>query len=321
MLEAIEGLRVLVTGGAGFIGSHTCDYLLEHGAEILVLDHPDGRNLANLAHLNGRQLEVEGRDVTEEGNLMWAVGAFRPDAIIHLAALVSVQESIDNPALNFKRNVEATHLLIDAVRQHRVGRIVYASSAAVYGEPQKLPVSENAEKKPMSPYGAAKLASEYLLAAASRCYGFSCISYRYFNVFGARQDPGSPYSGVISIFLKQFAAGRPVTIFGDGSQTRDFIYVKDVARANALAASAPLEGPHSMNLCRGQAISLARLVGEFQRHFPGAPAPCYEPFRPGDILHSEGDPRLVKRKLGYSALTPLEEGLDQFIHSAVIASP
>ena len=306
--------KILVTGAAGFIGSHTTDCLLAEGHSVVGVDNLRTGKKANLAAALGSSAFVfHVKDITEPGVLSALVGEARPDAIIHLAALVSVQESIANPALNFSLNVEATQLVAEAAREHGVGRVVFASSAAIYGDAAERPIRESAEKRPVSPYGAAKLASEDLLLGHGACYGFAVRCQRYFNVFGSRQDPSSPYSGVISIFARSYRAGQPVTIYGDGQQTRDFIAVHDVARANALAATRPGLNSGVANICTGRATSLLDLAGIFAALHPGVAAPVHKPARPGDILHSLGDPAAALAAFGFTARTQVAEGLADLI--------
>ena len=307
--------KILVTGAAGFIGSHTADLLLAEGHAVVGVDNfRTGRreNLSAALHTTGFFLHE--LDVAAPGVLAALVAAEQPDAIIHLAALVSVQESIADPALNFSLNVHASQLVAEAARRHGVNRVVFASSAAIYGDAAERPIRESAEKQPVSPYGAAKLASEALLLGHGACYGFTVRCQRYFNVFGPRQDPSSPYSGVISIFAKSYREGRPVTIYGDGRQTRDFIAVRDVARANLLAATRPGVTSGAANICTGRATSLLDLAGIFAAHHRGAAAPGHRPARAGDIVHSLGDPAAAAAELDFSARTGVAEGLAELIN-------
>ena len=197
--------HILLTGAAGFIGSHTADQLLAAGHTVTGVDNFRTGRRSNLTAASGSpRFSLHDVDVTAQKDFTALAGRVRPDAIIHLAALVSVQESMNNPALNFALNVQATHVVAEAARQHDVKRIVFASSAAIYGDVTDHPIRESAPKKPISPYGAAKLASEALLLGHGAAFGLTVRCQRYFNVFGPRQDPASPYSGVLSIFDRRY---------------------------------------------------------------------------------------------------------------------
>lgn len=308
--------HVIVTGAAGFIGSHTVDRLLAAGHTVSGVDNfrtGHRRNLA--AALAHPQFALHEGDVAAPGVFAGLVGTVRPDAIIHLAALVSVQESMQNPDLNYALNLHATHLVAEAARLHGVRRVVFASSAAIYGDATDLPIRENAEKKPISPYGAAKLASEAVLLGHGAAYGFTVRCQRYFNVFGPRQDPASPYSGVISIFDRRYRDGKGVTVYGDGQQTRDFISVHDVARANVIAATRPDTASGAANICTGRATSLLEVAAVFARHYPAAPAPVHAAPRTGDIIHSRGGPEAAAAALGFRAEVSVADGLGELIRT------
>ena len=302
--------RVLVTGAAGFIGSHTTDLLLAEGHDVWGLDNFRTGHPANLdaARQQPRFQFVEA-DCAEPSVADEVFRAHRPDAVIHLAAMVSVPESIAHPAENDRLNFQATRLIAEAAKAHGVKRIVFASSAAVYGANPNLPLRETAECVPLSPYGTAKLNSEKLLLELARAEGVTARCHRYFNVFGPRQDPSSPYSGVISLFQKRLRARQAPTIHGDGNQTRDFIHVADVARANVLAATAPGIPSGVANICTGHAVSLNELYAHLSRVFGENLAPTHGPARAGDIRHSLGSPDKAKRELGFVAAIPFEAGL------------
>lgn len=306
--------RILVTGAAGFIGSHTVDRLLAEGYEVVGVDNFRTGHRRNLAGALGTaRFTLHESDVAAPGALDALVAASKPDALIHLAALVSVPESMADPELNYALNVRATHLVAEAARRHGVRRIVFASSAAIYGDARELPIREAAEKNPISPYGAAKLASEALLLGHAAAFGLTVRCQRYFNVFGPRQDPNSPYSGVISIFERRFREGKPVTLFGDGRQTRDFISVHDVARANVLAATAPALASGVANIATGRGTSLLEVLEVFRGQFPRAPAPMHAAARAGDIAHSVGAAEEAERALGFRAGVSVAAGLEELI--------
>jgi UDP-glucose 4-epimerase len=293
--------HILVTGAAGFIGSHTIDQLLRAGHTVTGVDNFRTGRRANLTEaLTSPRFTLLELDIAPPGVLAATVARVRPDALIHLAALVSVQESMLNPALNYALNVQATHEVAEAARIHGVRRVVFASSAAVYGNNADLPLRESAGTHPISPYGAAKLASEALLLGHAAA-------------FGLRQDPASPYSGVISIFDRRYRRGEPVTIYGDGRQTRDFVSVHDVARANVLAATKPDLASGIANICTGRATSLLELLAAFRREYPAVPAPSHADARAGDVLQSVGDPSAAADAFGFRAEVGVAQGLLELI--------
>lgn len=305
--------KILVTGAAGFIGSNTCDALLAGGHEVVGVDNLRTGHAHNLALAKqSPRFRWHKCDVTEAafGEIMCAE---QPHAVLHLAALVSVPESIAHPELNHRLNVEGTTCVIQAASAAgTVRRIAFASSAAVYGDNPDLPLAETARTNPLSPYGTAKLHSESLLAAAAAASNgtLSTVALRYFNVFGPRQDPRSPYSGVISIFASALQEGRAIKIHGDGEQTRDFVSVADVARANLAALTQPLTGSIVANICTGRATSLNALLETMRRAggYKSALVTRGEP-RAGDIRHSLGSPAKARTQLGFVAMDDLSTGL------------
>ena len=303
--------RILITGVAGFIGSHTADHLLRAGHRVWGVDNLRTGHMSNITGALAAGLEFGKFSVLDAARLERLVRQARVDAIIHLAALVSVNESISQPDLNFRLNVEATHTVAEAARHGRVPRLVFASSAAVYGNTKNVPVAETAALHPISPYGAAKLASEHLLLASAASYGMTVRVQRYFNVFGRRQDPSSPYSGVISIFVRKSCRGEPITVFGDGRQTRDFIAVDDVARANVLAATRPGVASGVANICTGRPASLRALL----KHLSPLPPVHFAPARPGDIRHSAGSTAAARRALGFTARSTMAESLPDLVRA------
>lgn len=303
---------VLVTGAAGFIGSHTCDLLLSSGHSVIGVDNfrTGCRSNLDLAFAQPYFKFIEG-DCCALGTLDQIAAQTRPDALIHLAALVSVQESVQDPILNFELNLRCTHLVAEIARVHRIPRLVFASSAAVYGDAQTVPLTEQMETRPISPYGAAKLASEAILLGHAAAYGFTVRCQRYFNVYGPRQDPKSPYSGVTSIFCHKMRSCVAPLIFGDGEQTRDFIYVHDVARANVLAATAPGISSGIANICSGRSTSINQLATGLRVHFAETPVPIYTSPKVADIRHSLGSPNEAASAIGFSAEVSLAEGLSK----------
>lgn len=305
--------KILVTGAAGFIGSQTANELLTAGHAVWGVDNFRTGRRENLAEAMRHEAFVFHEfDMTEEEKCLDLVGKIRPDAIIHLAGLVSVPECAANPALNERLNFQATRIVAEAARRHDVSRIVFASSAAVYGDSAVCPIPEDAPKKPLSPYGEAKLASEDLLFEYAGTYGLIVRCQRYFNVYGPRQDPRSSYSSVISIFSDCLKNNAAPTIFGDGEQTRDFISIYDVARANVVAATEPGLISGAANICTGRATSINELWRILSRGQRRSLAPSYTPSRPGEIRHSCGLFTAALSALKFQAGITLKDGLAAF---------
>lgn len=304
--------RVLVTGAAGFIGSHVVEEFLASGWEVVAVDDLSTGFAAHLKRsARDERFVFEFADITEHGILSGLCARYRPNAIVHLAGLVSVERAESEPSENFRLNVESTHLVAEAARLHGASRIVFASSAAVYGDSPTLPANEGERTKPSNLYGMAKRASEEILGGYSESFGIETACLRFFNVYGPRQNPDSPYSGVLSIFAKRFREREPVTIFGDGTQTRDFISVTDVARAVFLATSTEGLRREILNVCTGKAASLVDIVSHFRSIFPESPAARFAPPRMGDILHSVGDPRRMRETTGFEATDSIENRLGE----------
>ncbi len=308
----------LVTGAAGFIGSHSVDMLLKQGYAVVGVDNLRTGNLQNLASARSSSnfLFVK-EDVTNETALRSLFNDHDFAGVLHLAALVSVPESFEKPDLNYHINLAASDLLARLCVAHSCQRLVFASSAAVYGNTATLPTPESAQPHPLSPYAAAKLASEIMLLGYAESYSLPVVCFRYFNVYGPRQDPRSPYSGVLSIFTERFKAGVPVTVYGDGEQTRDFVSVQDVARANCHALTADNVTIGRYNVCTNKANSLNHTLNIFHDIYPAAPPAQYAEARIGDIRHSLGDANLLKSKLGISAQIPFDQGLRALITESV----
>lgn len=291
---------VLVTGGAGFIGGHTIRLLLERGYDVIVLDNLYTGSRDDVPE--GAELVVG--DVADRDTVARVVK--RADYVIHLAAIVSIDEARENPFETIRVNVIGTLNLLEESYRQGIGRFVYASSSAVYGEQERLPISEDAPLRPINTYGASKLAGEALVDAYREEKGLSTIALRYFNVYGPGMR-GGPYAGVIYKFIMSALRNEPLTIYGDGEQTRDFIYVEDVARANLLALESKAEG--AFNIGSGTSITikeLAKLILEIT----GSKSPILHTNpRPGDIKHSKADITKAIKLLSWKPLTELREGL------------
>ncbi len=299
-------LRVIVTGGAGFIGSHLVEELLRRGADVVVVDDFSTGKEANLAGMKGR-LEVVRQTITEFEPLH---SAFRgAELVIHLAARTSVPRSVADPVETNRANIDGTVHVLVAARDAKARRIVYAASSAAYGETPTLPKTEAMRPDPISPYGLTKYVGELYCQVFGRCYGLENVSIRYFNVFGPRQDPGSPYSGVLSRFITAMLEGNPPTVFGDGEQSRDFTYVTNVVDATLRAAETPGVSGMVFNGGTGARFTLNHTLAVLSK-ISGKPANAnYEPPRAGDIRDSQADITLARQMLGYVPTVDFEEGL------------
>lgn len=296
--------KVLVTGGAGFIGSHTVEALLTSGVAVRVLDDLSCGRRENLPSAHPRLEFIEGdiRDVD-------AVKAAMQDVshCLHLAAQVSVTRSLEYPRASAERNVLGFVTVLESARAAGVERFVYASSAAVYGDPETLPLTEAAGLKPLSPYGLEKLINERYADLYERVHGLPSMGLRYFNVFGPRQDPTSPYAGVIALFIERVRSGRALRVFGNGLQTRDFIFVRDVARANLAALEAQATGV--CNVATGCSMSLLGLIEAVGQVYGEQPDIEFLPPRDGDIKQSAADTSRMHKLLGVDARIELLDGL------------
>jgi nucleoside-diphosphate-sugar epimerase len=296
----------LVTGGAGFIGSHIVHALLARGDSVRVLDNFSTGTRQNLAEFK-QQIEIIEADLRDRQLVIEAVRDV--DYIFHQAAFVSVPQSMSEPTKCLDVNVQGTATLLEAAREAGVRRVVMASSAAVYGDSRALPLDEDALLHPLSPYAASKRIDEIYAQLFTDAFGLQAVALRYFNVFGPRQRPDSQYAAAVPIFIRRMLDGKPITIFGDGGQTRDLIYVGDVARANLLVAEHPAAPGQVFNICTGQETRLLDLIAVLARLFPGAPEPIFSDPRPGDIYRSVGDPAKARELLGFEAQSSLAEGL------------
>ena len=298
---------ILITGGAGFIGSHLADALLARGHSVRVLDNLSTGKRDNLPLANPR-LELWVGDAADAGLLAQAVKGC--SAAVHLAAVASVQASVENPVATHQSNFMATLNLCEALREHGVRRVLFASSAAIYGNNgEGQAIDEDLPKAPLTPYAVDKLASEQYLDFYRREHGLEPVVFRFFNIYGPRQDPSSPYSGVISIFAQRAQAGLPITLFGDGEQTRDFFYVEDLVGllVQALEAAQVPAGPFNVGL--NQATSLNRLLEALGAVLGGLPPVTCQPPRAGDIKHSRANNQRLLAHFELGEVTPLETGL------------
>lgn len=295
---------VLVTGGAGFIGSHLVEALVTAGYPVRVLDDLSTGQRSNLAHLTA---DIQVGDVGDPAAVERALPGVA--VVFHLAALASVQRSVEAPLDTHRTCDTGTLLILDAARRHGVRRIVYAGSASAYGIPAGEVQTENDPLCPLSPYAAAKLAGEMYLQAFAKSYGIETVRLRFFNVYGPRQRADSPYSGVIALFLAALQEGRIPKVFGDGLQTRDFVYVADVVQALRKAADTPGVSGRVYNVGTGRKVTLLDLIAALNRLLGTDIAPEHHPARAGDIRHSCADITRIRTDLGYEATTDLDTGL------------
>jgi len=296
----------LITGGAGFIGSHLADRLVQRGATVRVLDNFSTGRAVNLAALSGR-VEVLNGDLRDRSAVRRAVeGA---DVVFHQGAIASVPRSIEDPHVTFDVNVTGTLNVLVAAHAAGCRRVVFASSASIYGDDPVVPKEETMLPQPASPYAVSKMTGEHLCAVYHRLHGVETVSLRYFNVFGPRQDPDSPYSGVLTRFLSALRSGEAPTVHGDGQQTRDFVYVDDVVDANLGAATAPGVAGRAFNIGSGRATTLNDALQTLARVCHTDVCPRHEAARSGDIRHSVANIDRARRELGCAVAVPLEEGL------------
>jgi nucleoside-diphosphate-sugar epimerase len=299
-------MRYLVTGGAGFIGSNTVDELVRRGHGVVVLDDLSSGKEDNLAEVRSKITFMKG-SITDIEAVQKAM--VQADYVIHLAARTSVPRSVKDPVDTNRINVDGTLNVLVAARDNKVKRVVFAASSSAYGDTPTLPKSEDMPPVPISPYGVSKYVGELYAQTFGRCYGLENVSLRYFNIFGPRQDPDSPYSGVLSRFSAAFLDSTPPVVFGDGKQTRDFTYVDNAVQANILACEAPSASGRTFNVGTGHAISLNQVLQMLQKTSGKTLETKYEPAREGDIRDSLADIRLAREFLGYEPTVLFEEGL------------
>jgi UDP-glucose 4-epimerase len=299
--------RYLITGGAGFIGSHLATQLVERGESVRILDNLSAGRIENIAHLRKAHVEFICADVNDRELVEKAVREV--DVVFHQAAVASVPQSVADPLETHAADATGTVTLLDVCRHAGVRRVVYAGSSSCYGNLPEMPKVESHPPQVLSPYAAAKLAGELYCEAFAACYPLETVRLRYFNVFGPRQDPKSAYAAVIPLFVSALLEGRRPTIFGDGSQSRDFTFVENVVHANLLAASLPGISGKVYNVACGRSTSVLELLKEICRLLEKPFDPVFAPPRAGDVLHSWADISAAERELGYAAQVEFAEGL------------
>ena len=295
----------LVTGGAGFIGSHLVEELVRRGEQVRVLDNLSSGKRRNLAHIPGVEF-LEG-DIVDPAACARATEGV--EYVLHQAAIPSVPRSVKDPVTSNRSNIDGTLNILVAARDAGVKRLVYAGSSSAYGDTPTQPKHEEMPTNPLSPYALQKLVGEQYGQMFTRLYGLETVTIRYFNVFGPRQDPGSPYSGVISLFSTAVLEGRQPTIYGDGGQTRDFTYIANVVDGVLRACHAPEVAGEVINVATGGRISLNDLLQVMNRLVGTALSPLYCDARQGDVRDSQADITKARTRLGYTPLVSLEEGL------------
>ena len=310
MIGEKEGCVYLVTGGCGFIGSHIAEALVQKGEKVRILDNLSTGREENIASFR-KGVDLVVGDIRDDVLMDQVMDGVR--GVFHEAALVSVGLSVESPRLNHDINVLGTFNVMEAARKNGIRRVVCASSAAVYGDDPRLPKQESHEPAPASPYGASKAINEVYASLYTTLYGVETVSLRYFNVYGERQDPASPYSGVLSLFKKAFEAEEPsLTLYGDGKQTRDFVYVRDVAAANILVMESSSFPGGVFNVGAGRSVSLLEVIGIMENLTGKKSRIAYQDKRPGDIRYSEADISAL-RGIGFQPVYHLEEGLRSYL--------
>ena len=301
-------MKYLITGGAGFIGSHIARALLEQGADVRVLDNFSSGKRENLTGLDVEILEGDLRDASIVTKAVQGV-----EVIFHEAAFVSVPESMEKPQECLDVNVTGTSMLFEAARKAGVGRVVIASSAAVYGDSDAMPLVENTPLKQLSPYAVSKRIDEMYADLFTNQFGLEVAALRYFNVYGPRQRPDSMYAAAVPIFIRRMLDNKPITVYGDGGQTRDLINVRDVVQANLLASQHPSAPGQIFNVCTGVETSILDLLDILYELFPNAPKHIHAEPRAGDIYRSIGTPKKIKDTLGFDPKVTLAEGLKEAV--------
>ena len=304
--------KYLITGIAGFIGSSIARALLAQGDDVRGIDNLSTGNRENLAEISGR-IDFREADLLDMTAVQDACRGI--DFVYHEAAIPSVPKSVIDPLGSNQANVDATVHVLIAAREAKVKRVVYAASSSAYGDTPTLPKREDMSPNPISPYAVAKLASEYYMTSFYRCYGLETVCLRYFNIFGPRQDPTSPYSGVLAKFITQMLNGEEPTILGDGEQSRDFTYIDNAVHANLLAAKAPADevAGRVFNVATGTRFDLNQTFEILKKLMGFKGQVKYGPERAGDVKHSLADMTRAERHLGYKVQVEFEEGLRRTI--------
>jgi UDP-N-acetylglucosamine 4-epimerase len=297
----------LVTGGAGFIGSNIVDGLLERGDTVRVLDDFSTGREENVRHFAEKVDLIRG-DIRDGATVDKAMNG--ADFVLHQAALASVPRSIKDPVESSEVNIQGTLNLLDAAVKHSVRRFVFASSSSVYGDSDLLPKVETMDTQPKSPYAVTKLCGEMYCKVFSEIHGLPTVSLRYFNVFGPRQDPGSQYAAVIPIFVKQLLEGNSPTIYGDGQQSRDFTFIRNVVKANIMACDANTQGAKVYNIACGDRFDLNHLYGRLKTLLESDLDVQYGAVRTGDVKHSQADIGAASRELGFGVDIGFAAGLE-----------
>jgi nucleoside-diphosphate-sugar epimerase len=304
---------ILVTGGCGFIGSHIAEALVQRGYQVRILDDLSTGKPENIASIPPHKIEVLVGDIADLSMVETAMQGCK--YVFHEAAIASVPKSINDPVGTAKVNYGGTLNVLEAARNHGVSRVVFAGSAAVYGDEPTLPKNEFMPANPITPYGVDKLASELMGHFYGRTLGLEFVCLRYFNVFGKRQDPSSPYSGAISIFCDRICQGLPPVIYGDGQQSRDFVHVSDVVAANMMVMEHPEATGKTFNIGRSAATSLLDITNLLNELTGQNLQPIHKEPRPGDIRHSFADNSVLKA-LGWSPKMTIREGLAELLQSS-----
>jgi UDP-glucose 4-epimerase len=299
-------MNILVTGGAGFIGSHLVEALLKKGHRVRVLDDFSSGDRRNLKAVR-QDVEVLKGDCADPAAARRAAKGM--EVVYHEAAVPSVPRSVKEPLLSHRANATATLSMLVAARDAGARRLIYAGSSSVYGDSPKLPKREDMPLRPLSPYGVGKMTGEHYLRVFAQLYGMETLTLRYFNVFGPRQNPGSPYSGVISLFVTALLQGRTPVIYGDGTQSRDFTYVDNVVDGNLKALRAKGAQGQVVNVATGRRVTLKELLEGVAREAGVPPVARHQPPRNGDIKHSLADITLARELLGYRPVRSFEAGL------------